>query len=136
MTKNKRQNSKKRANTKNDDKVDLYQSVTDKIIGELEQGRLPWVQPWNGQQAACQIGLPQNAVSQNAYSGINILLLWGAIIEKGYPSQIWLTYRQAKSLGGNVRKGEHGKVICYADRFVTRVTRWHFPAFPKMAVRS
>ena len=120
MAKEKRQKAKKKSNTKNSDKVDLYQSVTDKIIAELEQGRMPWVQPWDGQHAACQIGLPHNAVSQKPYSGINILLLWGAVIEKGYPSQVWLTYRQAKSLGGNVRKGEHGEVICYADRFISK----------------
>ncbi|MGB4950813.1 MAG: ArdC-like ssDNA-binding domain-containing protein [Rhizobiaceae bacterium] len=78
------------------------------------------MQPWDGKHAACQIGLPVNAVSRKSYSGINILLLWGAVIEKSYPSQIWLTYRQAESIGGNVRKGERGEVICYADRFVTK----------------
>ena len=118
MAKRKRQKARKDTNGEAIDKVDLYQSVTDKIIAELEQGRLPWVQPWDGDHATCQIGLPQNAISQKSYSGINILLLWGAVIAKGYPSQIWLTYRQAKTLGGNVRKGEHGEVICYADRFV------------------
>ena len=120
MAKKKRQNREQQTETESGGKVDLYQSVTDKIIAELEAGRLPWVQPWDGQHAACQIGLPVNAVSGKPYSGINILLLWGAVIEKGYPSQIWLTYRQAKSLGGNVRKGERGEIICYADRFVTK----------------
>ena len=120
MARNKRQNREQQAETESGGMVDLYQSVTDRIIAELEAGRLPWVQPWDGRHAACQIGLPVNAVSGKTYSGINILLLWGAVIEKGYPSQIWLTYRQAKSLGGNVRKGEHGEIICYADRFVTK----------------
>lgn len=120
MAKKKRQNTEQQAETESGGKVDLCQSVTDKIIAELEAGRLPWVQPWDGLHASCQIGLPQNAASGKPYSGINILLLWGAVIEKGYPSQIWLTYRQAKSLGGNVRKGERGEVICYADRFVTK----------------
>ena len=120
MAKKKRQNREQQTETESGGKVDLYQSVTDRIITELEAGRLPWVQPWDGQHAACQIGLPVNAVSGKPYSGINILLLWGAVIEKGYPSQIWLTYRQAKSLGSYVRKGECGEIICYADRFVTK----------------
>ena len=30
----------------------LYQEVTDKIIAELEQGRVPWVQPWGQGQGA------------------------------------------------------------------------------------
>ena len=28
------------------DRNSLYQEITDKIIAELEQGRVPWVQPW------------------------------------------------------------------------------------------
>ena len=30
------------------DRTSLYQEITDKIIAELEQGRVPWVQPWAG----------------------------------------------------------------------------------------
>jgi antirestriction protein ArdC len=32
-------------------------------------------------------------------------ILWGSVIEHGFPVQAWLTFRQALSLGGNVRKG-------------------------------
>ena len=32
--------------------------------------------------------------------------------------QLWLTFRQALSLGGHVRKGEHGTTVFYADRFI------------------
>src|SRR3546814_5383167 len=53
-----------------------------------------------------------------AYSGINVLLLWGAVVERGFSGQSWLTFRQALSLGGNVRKGERGTTVVYADRFV------------------
>ena len=97
---------------------DLYQEVTDRIIAEMEAGRLPWVKPWDTAHAACAVGLPRNAVSGKSYSGINILLLWGAVIERGFPGQLWLTFRQAKALGGTVRKGERGTVIVYADRFI------------------
>ena len=47
--------------------------------------------------------------------GINVLILWGAVIERGFSTQNWLTYRQALGLGGNVRKGEHGTTALYAD---------------------
>lgn len=94
----------------------IYQEVTDRIISELEQGRVPWVQPWG--QAQAGIGLPKNAATERGYSGINILILWGAVIEQGYAAQSWLTFRQALSLGGNVRKGERGTTVVYADRFV------------------
>jgi antirestriction protein ArdC len=52
------------------------------------------------------------------YSGINVLILWGAVIAHGFPGQSWLTFRQALALGGNVRKGERGTTVVYADRFV------------------
>jgi antirestriction protein ArdC len=28
------------------DRANLYDEITDKIIAELEAGRVPWVQPW------------------------------------------------------------------------------------------
>ena len=39
------------------------------------------------------------------------------MIQHGFPGQGWLTYRQATALGGNVRKGERGTTVVYADRF-------------------
>jgi len=61
--------------------------------------------------------MPQNAATQRRYSGINVLILWGAVIERGFAGQSWLTFRQALGLGGNVRKGERGTTVVYADRF-------------------
>jgi hypothetical protein len=96
----------------------LYDEITSKIISELEAGRVPWVQPWGTVAAKAPLALPKNAATGRAYSGVNVLILWGAVIEHGFPSQSWLTFRQALSLGGNVRKGEHGTTVVYADRFV------------------
>lgn len=101
----------------------VYQEVTAKIIRELEQGRVPWVQPWGNPNGAAATGLPANADSKNSYSGINILLLWGAVFEHGFQLQSWLTYKQAQKLGGNVRKGEKSTTIVYADSFVTKDER-------------
>jgi antirestriction protein ArdC len=61
--------------------------------------------------------MPKNATTQRRYSGVNVLILWGAVIERGFVGQSWLTFRQALSLGGAVRKGEHGTTVVYADRF-------------------
>jgi len=47
-------------------------------------------------------------------------LLWGEAMEKGYTSSIWMTYKQAAELNAQVRKGEHGALVVYADRF-TRI---------------
>lgn len=99
------------------DRTSLYTEITDKIIAELEAGRLPWVQPWETAGARAPLAMPQNASTQRRYSGINVLILWGAVIEHGFAGQSWLTFRQALGLGGNVRKGERGTNVVYADRF-------------------
>lgn len=99
----------------------LYDEVTATIIAQLEEGVFPWVRPWSTALAAP--GLPRNAVTGRAYSGINVLILWGAVIEGGYPSQDWLTFRQALAAGGCVRKGERGRTVFYADRFVPKGER-------------
>jgi antirestriction protein ArdC len=99
-------------------RISLYEEVTAKIIAQLEAGVFPWVQPWSN--ATAGIGLPRNAISGRPYSGINVLILWGAVIEIGYPSQDWLTFRQALAEGGSVRKGERGQTVFYADRFIPK----------------
>ncbi|KFC64494.1 Antirestriction protein [Devosia sp. LC5] len=99
-------------------RTSLYDDITNKIIGELEQGRVPWVQPWGTAAAKAPLAMPKNAATGRGYSGINVLILWGAVIQHGFPGQSWLTFRQALSLGGNVRKGEHGTTVVYADRFI------------------
>jgi antirestriction protein ArdC len=100
------------------DRTSLYHEITDKIIAELEAGRLPWVQPWGSSAVQAPLAMPKNAATQRGYSGINVLILWGAVVQHGFPSQSWLTFRQALSLGGNVRKGERGTTVVFADRFV------------------
>ena len=99
-------------------RANLYDEITAKIAAELEAGRVPWVQPWGTASAKAPLAMPNNATTERRYSGINVLILWGAVIERGYSGQSWLTSRQALSLGGNVRKGERGTTVVYADRFV------------------
>jgi antirestriction protein ArdC len=99
------------------DRAGLYAEITDKIIAELEAGRAPWVQPWGTIAAKAPLSMPRNASTQRCYTGINVLILWGAVIEHGFAGQSWLTFRQALSLGGHVRKGERGTIVVYADRF-------------------
>jgi antirestriction protein ArdC len=100
------------------DRASLYQEITDKITTELEAGRVPWVQPWGTAAAKAPLDMPKNAATQRRYSGVNVLILWGAVIEHGFSTQNWLTFRQALGVGGNVRKGERGTTVVYADRFV------------------
>ncbi|MBI5131268.1 MAG: DUF1738 domain-containing protein [Rhodopseudomonas palustris] len=100
------------------DRSGLYQEITDRIIAELEAGRVPWVRPWRTAAANGPLAMPDNASTGRRYSGINLLILWGAVIERGFSGQSWLTFLQALGLGGSVRKGERGTTVVYADRLV------------------
>ena len=46
-----------------------------------------------------------------AYRGINILMLWATAMSRGYSSARWMTFNQAKELGGHVRKGEKSATV-------------------------
>jgi antirestriction protein ArdC len=100
------------------DRASLYDDITNKVIAELEAGCVPWVQPWGTAAAKAPLAMPNNATTGRRYSGINVLILWGSVIEHGFPGQSWLTFRQALAMGGHVRKGERGTTVVYADRFV------------------
>ncbi len=80
----------------------VYQIVTDRIINLLEQGVCPWRRPWKST-------LAQNLVSRKPYQGINSLVLNSLAFESPY----WATFKQAKDLGGNVKRGEHGTPIIF-----------------------
>lgn len=109
-----------KSNPRSKTRSDLYQDVTDGVIRELEAGRAPWAQPWGRPNITTPLGLPTNGHTKNRYSGINILLLWGAAIDTGRTTQTWMTYKQALALGGNVRKGERGTTVCYAVTFIPK----------------
>jgi antirestriction protein ArdC len=100
------------------DRSSLYEEITNKILAQLEAGRLPWVQPWGSSGVRAPLGLPRNAATGRTYSGINVLILWDAVVEQGYATQSWVTFRQTLALGGHVQKGERGTTVVYADRFV------------------
>jgi antirestriction protein ArdC len=102
-------------------RVSIYDEVTARIIAEMEQGRLPWVKPWDAGGAG--LGLPRSAATRKPYSGINILILWDAAMARGYAAQEWMTLRQCNELGGHIRKGEHGTAACYADSFIPKAER-------------
>jgi antirestriction protein ArdC len=79
-----------------------YEVVTESIIKQLESGVAPWRKPWRTE-------MPANLASKKEYRGINVFLL----ASLGYGSRYWLTYRQAQTLGGSVRKGEHGSKVVF-----------------------
>jgi len=100
---------------------DVYTRVTNRIIAELEKGVRPWIKPWSVEHAAGRITRPlrHNGIP---YRGVNVLLLWGEALEKGYAAALWMTYKQAQELGAQVHKGEHGSLVVFADRFTKTET--------------
>jgi antirestriction protein ArdC len=98
-------------------KVDIYQRITDQIVSELEKGVRPWLKPWNAEHAAGRITRPLRG-NRIPYKGINVLMLWSAALEKGFAAPVWMTFKQASELKANVRKGEHGSLVVYADKIV------------------
>jgi antirestriction protein ArdC len=95
-------------------KQDIYQKVTDKIIADLEKGQLTWLKPWSTGNLDGRIVKPLRHNGM-PYNGINVLMLWAASVEAGYVSPHWMTFKQAKELGANVRKGERGSLVVYAN---------------------
>lgn len=93
---------------------DLYARVTQSIIADLEQGVRTWTKPWSIDHLAGRITRPLR-YNGEPYSGINVVLLWSEAVAKGYSQPTWMTFRQALALGGNVRKGERGSTIVYAN---------------------
>lgn len=90
---------------------DVYARVTGQIIAHLEAGVRPWQRPWTAGGAAVR-PLRSNGTP---YRGVNVLTLWLAAAEAGYPSPFWFTFRQAEELGGHVRKGERGALVVYSN---------------------
>ena len=80
----------------------IYDIVTERIIGALDKGVIPWRQPWHSRSA------PTNAVSKNSYRGINRFLL-----PFEYDDQRYVSYKQAADLGGNVKRGERGHMVVF-----------------------
>ena len=97
-------------------RADLYSRVTDRIIEQLREGVKPWLKPWNAEHAAGRITRPLRH-NGTPYNGINILMLWDSAMEQGFACPIWLTFKQAKGLGGHVKKGEKGSPVVYASTF-------------------
>lgn len=96
-------------------KFDVYQEITNQIIDAMESGTPPWRKPWTGDSAG--FVLPKRANGE-MYKGINVLVLWMMAEKRGYTSENWFTYRQAKEAGGLVRKGEKSATVIYYNTVI------------------
>ena len=79
--------------------MDIYQTITDRMISEMEAGVIPWKKPWmaTGKAISHTTGKP--------YSLLNQMLLG--------KSGEWLTFKQVQQEGGSVRKGEKASMVVF-----------------------
>jgi len=81
--------------------MNVYEIVTERILGELEKGIVPWRKPWTGSS-------PLN-IGGREYRGMNILLLGSA----PFSSPVWMSYKQAGDHGGHVKAGEKSSLCVF-----------------------
>lgn len=102
-------------------RADVYARVTDRIVQALEAGVRPWCRPWTDTDHKPQlVPLRHNGTP---YRGINVVLLWAQAMECGYSMPVWMTYKQAQALGAQVRKGEQGSLVVFANRITKTETK-------------
>ena len=76
-----------------------YDYVTSEIIKALESDKVPWQQPWKN---PANLSAHHNGFDGRVYSGATPFTLWAVAARKGCGSNVWLSYKQAKKLGGYV----------------------------------
>lgn len=87
--------------------MNLYETITNRIIAQLEQGKIPWKKEWSA--TAHGTLFPHNHATGKSYRGINTV----SLLCSGYSSSGWMTYKQAQEIGAQVRKGEHGSPVVF-----------------------
>jgi antirestriction protein ArdC len=90
------------------DRADIYQKITDQIADSIEKGAGRFEMPWHANS-----GMPANAATGKFYRGVNPLVLFATVQEKGYSSPLWATYKQWGEKEAQVRKGEKAAIVVF-----------------------
>lgn len=93
---------------KQNERVDVYQRVTDQIIQAIEAGVDKWEMPWHAPETSFRY--PTNIESGKQYRGINVLGLWASSYLQGFQEPVWGTFKQWSDKGLHVRKGEKATI--------------------------
>lgn len=84
----------------------VYEIVTDKIVAELDKGKIPW-------SAGFIRHTPMNYESKRPYTGVNRLLLALAGFEQPY----FLTFNQIKKYKGRIKNGEKSNIVIFIKNY-------------------
>lgn len=94
---------------------DIHADITGQLIAAIEadpgQPSLPW------RRSGAPLFLPRNALTGNAYRGVNIVSLWVSAETRGYSAPVWATYRQWAEIGAQVRKGEKSSLVVFYKEY-------------------
>jgi antirestriction protein ArdC len=94
------------------DRKEMYAKVTTALIEMMAQGVAPWSKPW-----ACtgvnDVNAPHNGATGRYYRGFNRMYLGLVMFENGWNDPRFMTYKQAKEQGAQVRKGEKGTPVVF-----------------------
>jgi antirestriction protein ArdC len=94
---------------------DVYSEITSQLVTAIEANPGAPQLPWRKSSGA--LFMPVNALTKNAYNGINIVSLWVAAELKGFISPVWATYKQWSELGAQVRAGEKSSPVIFYKEF-------------------
>jgi len=101
-------------------RAEMLDKLVDRVNAAIEGGeKLPWQKPWNpdfGGHSA-----PHNPFAEKPYSPMNRLLLAMGALDGGYEDPRWMTYKQAKDAGFQVRRGEKAAAYIFAPVVKTLV---------------
>ena len=92
---------------------EIEQRITDMVTAQLRDGKAPWRKPWNGAGY-----LPTSLQTGKPYRGVNSFML--ALLGAEYERSLWVTFKQAKHLGGHVRKGAKGYPVVFYSMITKR----------------
>jgi len=91
--------------------LDIAQTITDRIISELEKGATPWVKPWKRLKGMPGAGMPYNPLSGTVFRGINHF--WLSMMQGAYSTPYWVTLKQANKANARIKKDEKGTPIVF-----------------------
>lgn len=79
---------------------DIYEVIANRMIAELEKGKIPWLKPW--------LSVSEGAMKHRncePYSLLNQILL-------GEPGE-YLSFKECKEAGGKVKKGAKARMVVF-----------------------
>jgi len=96
---------------------DLHTEITQRLITAIESNPGEPQMPWR--RSGRPLWMPENALTKNAYNGINVLNLWVASELRGFSSPVFATYKQWQELGAQVRKGAKSELVIFYKELET-----------------